>query len=49
MNPKVMVSPFKMLPTLFEVCNEEEMEEIISELEGIADRGMDLAAYAKLQ
>ena len=49
MNPKVMVSPFKMLPPLFEGCNEEDMEEIISELKGIADGGMVLTAFAKHQ
>lgn len=44
-----MVSPYKMLPPLFEGWNEEEMGETISELEGIADGGMALTAYAKLQ
>ena len=48
-NGGVMVSPYKMLPPLFEGWNEEEMEETISELEGIADGGMALTAYAKLQ
>jgi hypothetical protein len=48
-NGGVMVSPYKMLPPLFEGWNEEEMLETISELEGIADGGMALTAYAKLQ
>jgi hypothetical protein len=48
-NVGVMVSPYKMLPPLFEGWNEEEMGETISELEGIADGGMALTAYAKLQ
>jgi hypothetical protein len=48
-NGGVMVSPYKMLPPLFEGWNEEEMGETISELEGIADGGMALTAYAKLQ
>jgi len=44
-----MVSPYKMLPPLFDGWNEEEMEETLSELDGIADGGMALTAYAKLQ
>ena len=48
-NGGVMVSPYNMLPPLFEGWNEEEIEETISELEGIADGGMALTAYAKLQ
>ena len=43
------ISPYKMLPPLFEGWNEEEMEETLSEMEGIADGGMALTAYAKLQ
>ena len=44
---------FKSLTDLdlnwFLVWNEEEMGETLSELEGIADVGMALTAYAKLQ
>jgi hypothetical protein len=43
------ISPYKMLPPLFEGWNEEEMEETLSEMEGIADGGMALTAYARLQ
>jgi hypothetical protein len=40
-----IVRPYKMLPPLFEGWNEEEMEETLSEIDGIADGGMALTAY----
>jgi hypothetical protein len=46
---QAFVSPYKMLPPLFDGWAEEEKEELISEMEGIADGGMALTAYAKLQ
>lgn len=45
----VAISPYNVLPPLFEGWNEEEMEETLSDMEGIADGGMALTAYAKLQ
>jgi len=44
-----VVSPYKMLPPLFEGWTDEEKEETISELDGIHDGGGALTAYAKLQ
>jgi hypothetical protein len=38
-----------MLPPLFEGWTESELEENVSEMDGIADGGMALTAYAKLQ
>jgi hypothetical protein len=44
-----VVNPYKMLPPLFEGWTETELEENVAELDGIADGGMALTAYAKLQ
>ena len=44
-----VVNPYKMLPPLFEGWTESELEENVSEIDGIADGGMALTAYAKLQ
>lgn len=44
-----VVNPYKMLPTLFEGWTETELEDNVSEIDGIADGGMALTAYAKLQ
>jgi hypothetical protein len=44
-----VVNPYKMLPPLFEGWTEMELEENVSEIDGIADGGMALTAYAKLQ
>lgn len=44
-----VVNPYKMLPPLFEGWTESELEENVSEMDGIADGGMALTAYAKLQ
>ena len=38
-----------LLPPLFEGWAEEEKEELLSEMEDIADGGMALTDYAKLQ
>lgn len=44
-----VVNPYKMLPPLFEGWAESELEDNVSEIDGIADGGMALTAYAKLQ
>jgi uncharacterized protein YprB with RNaseH-like and TPR domain len=38
-----------MLPVLFDGWTELELQETLSEMEGIADGGAALTAYAKLQ
>jgi hypothetical protein len=38
-----------MLPPLFEGWAESDLEDNVSEMDGIADGGMALTAYAKLQ
>jgi len=47
-NNKV-VNPYKMLPPLFDGWGVLQLEENLSEMEGIADGGAALTAYAKLQ
>ncbi|WP_286652295.1 DUF2779 domain-containing protein [Sphingobacterium hotanense] len=42
-------NPYQLLPPLFSEWSEEELESIMSEMEGIADGGAALTAYAKLQ
>nr|WP_292966520.1 DUF2779 domain-containing protein [Muricauda sp. UBA7809] len=44
-----ILNPYKMLPPLFDGWSMLELENTISELEGIADGGAALTAYAKLQ
>ena len=44
-----VVNPYKTLPPLFDDWTEEEIENSISELNGIQDGGGALTAYAKLQ
>lgn len=44
-----VVNPYKMLPPLFDGWGIMELEENLSEMEGIADGGAALNAYAKLQ
>lgn len=46
---QAFVSPYKLLPPLFDGWAEDEKEELLSEMDGIADGGMALTAYAKLQ
>lgn len=42
-------SPYQMLPPLFENWDALELEDTISEIDGVADGGAALTAYAKLQ
>jgi hypothetical protein len=49
MKDNKVVNPYKMLPPVFDGWTELELEENISEIEGIADGGAALTAYAKLQ
>ncbi|MEO0036997.1 MAG: hypothetical protein RIQ59_208 [Bacteroidota bacterium] len=44
-----VINPYKMLPSLYEDWEKEEIEGMISEIENIADGGSALTAYAKLQ
>ncbi len=44
-----VVNPYKMLPPLFDGWTESELEDNVSEFDEIADGGMALTAYAKLQ
>jgi hypothetical protein len=46
---ETVVSPYKMLPPLFEGWEDNEIEDLISGIDDIADGGMALTAYAKLQ
>jgi hypothetical protein len=43
------ISPYKMLPPLFDGWKEEEREDLVSGIDDISDGGMALTAYAKLQ
>jgi len=42
-------NPYKLLHALFATWTDEELDSIVSEMEGIADGGAALTAYAKLQ
>ncbi len=44
-----VVNPYKMLPPVFEGWTELELQENLSEIDGIADGGAALTAYSKLQ
>ena len=44
-----IVSPYTMLPSLFENMTEDEIEATLSELEHVSDGGAALTAYGKLQ
>lgn len=44
-----VLSPYKMLPALFNEWSEEELEGVISEMESLSDGGAALTAYGKLQ
>lgn len=48
-NAEAFMSPYKMLPALFEGWEEEEREDLVSGIDDISDGGMALTAYAKLQ
>lgn len=43
------ISPYKILKPLFEGWEEDDKDELLSEIDAIADGGMALTAYAKLQ
>jgi len=43
------LSPYKMLPSVFQNWTEEEIENTLSEIEDIANGGAALTAYSKLQ
>ena len=44
-----LLSPYKILPALFENWTDEELETTMSEMENIANGGAALTAYSKLQ
>lgn len=44
-----VVNPYKMLPSLFQNWAQVDKDDILSELDSIADGGAALTAYAKLQ
>lgn len=44
-----VLSPYKMLPSVFEDWSEEELENTLSEIEDIDNGGAALTAYGKLQ
>tara|TARA_R110000751_G_scaffold84717_5_gene169332 strand:- start:460 stop:2418 length:1959 start_codon:yes stop_codon:yes gene_type:complete len=48
-NSDEVINPYKMLPPLFDGWSMLDLDDTISELEGIADGGAALTAYAKLQ
>ncbi|TLP71731.1 DUF2779 domain-containing protein [Maribacter sp. ACAM166] len=48
-NGDEVINPYKILPPLFDGWSMLDLDETISELEGIADGGAALTAYAKLQ
>lgn len=43
------ISPYKLLPPLFENWDKESLDNAITEIEGISDGGAALTAYGKLQ
>ena len=45
----IVKSPYKMLPSVFQDWNEDQIENTLSEIENIANGGAALTAYAKLQ
>lgn len=44
-----VVNPYKLLPNLFEGWTDDQLDDIIGEIDTIADGGAALMAYAKLQ
>ncbi len=44
-----LLSPYKILPRLFEDWDEEQLDATVSEMDNIADGGAALTAYGKLQ
>jgi hypothetical protein len=49
MEGNLVKNPYKLLPTLFEGWDDEQIEENLGEIENIADGGSALMAYSKLQ
>lgn len=47
-NGKVL-NPYKLLPPVFENWTEDELENTLSEIEGVADGGAALTTYSKMQ
>ncbi|OYU79257.1 MAG: hypothetical protein CFE23_14815 [Flavobacterium sp. BFFFF1] len=48
-NGEVIENPYKKLPRLFEDWSEEELDEVVSGMEELADGGAALTAYGKMQ
>lgn len=44
-----VINPYKLLPKVFDEWTEEQLEQVISEIEDVADGGAALTAYGKLQ
>jgi hypothetical protein len=44
-----VINPYKLLERLFKNWNDQDLEEIISDIDSISDGGQALIAYAKLQ
>lgn len=44
-----VINPYKLLPNLFEGWSDEDLDNVIGEIDTIADGGAALMAYAKLQ
>lgn len=44
-----LINPYKLLPLLFDNWTQDEIDNVISGLEGISDGGAALTAYGKLQ
>jgi len=44
-----LINPYKLLPPLFDDWTQDEIDNVISGLEGISDGGSALTAYGKLQ
>ena len=45
----VVISPYKMLPPVFDKVSQEEIEDKLSSIENINDGGAALTAYGKIQ
>ena len=44
-----VINPYKLLPNLFEDWTDKQLDDVIGEIDNIADGGAALMAYAKLQ
>lgn len=49
MKENIVINPYKILPPLFDGWSINDLDNTVSELDGIADGGAALTAYAKLQ